>query len=164
MNQFETITNFETYSINRLGEVKDNRTGKIMPTNLNKDGYKKLILVNPNGKKGFLLHRLIAIQFIPNPMNKPEIDHINREITNNSLDNLRWVNKIEQNENRGVFKNNKLKEKFICYEHSKKYNTSRFRIQITKNYKRIFNKSLKTSQYTLEDAIKIRDDFLNSIN
>ena len=45
-------------------------------------------------------HRLLAIQYIPNPDNLPEIDHIDRNRQNNSLDNLRWVGKEIQNNNK----------------------------------------------------------------
>lgn len=45
------------------------------------------------------VHRLLALAFIPNPENKPCIDHIDRDRTNNSLDNLRWVSYAENAEN-----------------------------------------------------------------
>jgi hypothetical protein len=44
-------------------------------------------------KKKFLKHRLVAIQFIPNPNNLPEVDHKNRNITDFHVNNLHWVNR-----------------------------------------------------------------------
>ncbi len=158
---FEPIKDYETYGISKEGKIKDFRTGKMIDGHLNKNGYKILILVNPNGKKGFLIHRLVAIQFIEKIQGKNEIDHIDRNKINNNVENLRWANDYEQTANRGDFKNNKLNQKYICVE--KDGNTTRFRIQITKNKTKIFNKSLRTNKYTLADAIKIRDDFLNSL-
>jgi hypothetical protein len=164
MENFEPVKNYETYGINKKGEIKDYRSGKIIPQYFNQCGYKRINLRNPNGVKGFLVHRLVGIQFLEPVEGKYEIDHIDRDKKNNNIENLRWVNDVEQAENRGDFSNNKLGEKFIRYEKSTKGYTHRFRIQITKNKKKIFDKSLKCSQYTLEDAIKIRDDFLASIN
>ena len=44
-------------------------------------------------------HRLLAQAFIPNPDNKPEVDHINRNRIDNSLDNLRWATRQENSRN-----------------------------------------------------------------
>jgi len=161
---FEPVKNYETYGINKLGKLKDFRTGKIMKTHLNKNCYEIVNLKNPKGVKSFLVHRLVAIQFIPNTNeNKKEVDHIDRKKSNNNIKNLRWVDDFEQTENRGDFKNNKLKLKYISYEKNNKYHCYRYRIQITKNKKKIFNKSFGANSHTLEDVIKVRDEFLLSI-
>jgi hypothetical protein len=55
------------------------------------DGYEKIGLRKDGIVKYFLIHRLLAINFIPNPNNYNEIDHIDRNKSNNSLENLRWV-------------------------------------------------------------------------
>ena len=158
---FEPIKNYETYGITKKGVIKDYRTGKLINCSLNKSGYKKLQLVNPEGKKGFLVHRLVALQFIKQIEGKNEVDHIDRNRINNNIENLRWVNDIEQVENRGNFKNNKLNEKYICFETDGQ--TTRYRLQITKNYTKILSKSFNTKKYTLNDVILYRDDFLKTL-
>lgn len=49
------------------------------------------------------LHRMLAETFIPNPENLPIVDHIDRDKTNNKLDNLRWVTRSENGLNREAF-------------------------------------------------------------
>lgn len=87
---------YERYEINKDCDVyfKGDCSGKIrrksqfVSKSLSKTGGGYYV-VTLNGKK-FLLHRLLAEAFIPNPDNKPEVDHIDGNPQNNSLDNLRW--------------------------------------------------------------------------
>ena len=62
---------------------------------LNKKGYYVLQI---DGKQ-YRVNRLIAETFLPNPENKPTVDHINRDRTDNSLGNLRWATLSEQKNN-----------------------------------------------------------------
>ena len=64
------------------------------------DGYLKCKL---NGKR-YKHHRLVALQFIPNPENKREVDHINRIRNDNHISNLRWVTPAENCQNKGCYK------------------------------------------------------------
>jgi len=47
--------------------------------------------------KAYYIHRLVAMAFIPNPMQYPEINHIDGNIHNNSVNNLEWVTALENN-------------------------------------------------------------------
>lgn len=76
--------------------MKKKRPGLLSPQLSVRNG-KQYITVR-FGNKHHYLHRLIAEAFIPNPNNHNEIDHIDRDGTNNSISNLRWVNhKMNQN-------------------------------------------------------------------
>lgn len=100
------IKGFEgLYQVSNMGRVKSfdktiiqkNGTtrfikGRIMKTYGDKDYYSCIDLVDKYGKKHKLkVHRLVAIAFIPNPDNKPCIDHINTIKYDNRVENLRWV-------------------------------------------------------------------------
>jgi hypothetical protein len=99
---FEDLKGFEgIYQINQKGELWSCCYGKIMKPMINDSGYYFYKLSGGYVSKG-LQHRLLAKQYIPNPDNLPEIDHIDRNKLNNSLDNLRWVSRVENRANREV--------------------------------------------------------------
>jgi hypothetical protein len=54
-------------------------------------GYYIVTLVNENERKNQFIHRLLAQHFLPNPRNKPQVNHIDGNKQNNCLSNLEWV-------------------------------------------------------------------------
>lgn len=82
------------YEIDRYGNVysvkttKSRRKGLIKPQD-NGIGYQRVNLFDENGKsRKHYVHRLVAIAFIPNPENKPNVNHIDCNIKNNNVENL----------------------------------------------------------------------------
>lgn len=62
-------------------------------------GYLAVTLHDENGQKQYKIHRLVAETFIPNPENKPQIDHINTITNDNRVSNLRWCTPTENTHN-----------------------------------------------------------------
>lgn len=86
------------YEISDKGRVRNTLTNKILKQHKNAYGYYCLGLRFEGRKqKSYLVHRLIAKVFIPNPENKPQINHKDCNKTNNSIDNLEWCTKNENN-------------------------------------------------------------------
>ena len=100
-NVFEFIKGYENlYKINKIGEVFSCSYNKVMQPQEKNDGYLFVNLKKENTKKNCFIHRLLALQFIENIDNKPEVDHIDRNNKNNSLINLRWVTRKEKANNK----------------------------------------------------------------
>lgn len=86
------------YKVSNYGRVKSVKKQLVLKTSGSGNRYKTVALCN-GMRKTFRLHRLVAAAFIPNPDNKPCIDHIDGDRANNHADNLRWVTYLENNNN-----------------------------------------------------------------
>lgn len=84
------------YRVSNLGQIKGPR-GDLNAPFLSRDGYLVATLYR-NGKRYRTgAHRLVAMAFIPNPENKPQINHKNGDRTDNRVENLEWVTCSENN-------------------------------------------------------------------
>ena len=95
------------YEVSNLGRVKSverivennggqqRRQERIMRLRIGSLGYLNVTLCRESATKVFSVHRLVAQAFIPNPENKPYVDHIDTDPSNNNVDNLRWVTQHE---------------------------------------------------------------------
>lgn len=90
-----TLENFEgLYFISDDGKVRNHK--KELKGYINNGGYHCIDLYDLNSKRHkFLIHRLVAITFIPNPDDKPYVNHIDGNKLNNKVDNLEWVTNSE---------------------------------------------------------------------
>lgn len=78
------------YSISEDGLVY-NRYGRCLRSYFDKDGY-KYVLIRHNGKrKKYLIHRLVAQLYLPNPHNLPQVNHIDGDKGNSHISNLEWI-------------------------------------------------------------------------
>lgn len=88
---FKTIQSHPKYEINKLGVIRDKLKFKIKSQYVGSTGYYMVSFSTKNKSKPFRVHRLLAMCFVPNPHNKPHINHIDGNKLNNSIDNLEWV-------------------------------------------------------------------------
>lgn len=77
------------YQVSNLGKVKSLKRNKIITPKLI-HSYFSVILYNKKNYKNFRIHRLVAQAFIPNPNNYPQVNHIDGNKLNNSVNNLEW--------------------------------------------------------------------------
>ena len=153
---WKPIEGFDGYQISNLGNVKSYRTGVELIMRLSKDddGYMVVTLACGKGRrKNMKVHRLVAMAFIPNPEEKPHINHIDYNRSNNHVENLEWVTPKENTahslchfpKEKPMNKNNPTHEKYIIINR----NSGAFRVKYKKKY--------YGSYKTLEEAISVRN-------
>ena len=86
---------YNNYSVSEDGTVINTNTGRILKAEITKYGYRRITLCFRGNKERWLLHRLVAALYIPNPDNKPCVNHIDGDKGNNHVDNLEWVTHAE---------------------------------------------------------------------
>ena len=91
----------ELYTISNYGDVFLVKNGQKRKTSMTKTGYVLITLSRYAVKKTFLLHRLVAEHFVPNPENKSEVNHIDGNKLNNKASNLEWVTR-EENQKKAI--------------------------------------------------------------
>ena len=92
LEQWKTFAH--TYQISNYGRVRNIATDRILIPRIKDTGYYQITLSlgGRSKKHTFKIHRLVAEQFIPNPDNLPQVNHIDGNKLNNCVDNLEWCN------------------------------------------------------------------------
>jgi hypothetical protein len=88
------------YEVSNYGRVKclsnsATRKEKILKPQIQRDGYNRVTLSKKGQKKRVPIHRLVAIAFIPNPLQKEQVNHLDADKLNNKLTNLQWATRKE---------------------------------------------------------------------
>ena len=129
MEEWKDVVGYEgLYQVSNLGRVKG--LEKIVANNWGfkkweerilkpgiVQGYSYVVLRKDKTSRNFRVHRLVALAFIPNPENKPCIDHINGCRTDNWVENLKWVT-YSENINNHITKQRQRKKR-LGYKHDK---------------------------------------------
>ena len=124
MEDWKQIEDTQFY-ISNMGRIKNIETGNILKPSPNPKGYLCVNLTVNRVKRPFKIHRLVAKDFIPNPENKKQVNHINCDKTDNRVENLEWVTNLENMRHAishglyanggydGLLRHNELKKKKI---------------------------------------------------
>jgi len=141
----------DKYRVEKDGSVYNIKSGKKLKPDISKKGYYQLgIYINCKRIKMYV-HRMVALTYIPNEDNKPQVDHIDRNKSNNHFTNLRWVTNLENHHNMEI---NKSGERNININKN-----GSFVITIGRN-NLIYWKYIPIDS-TIEDAIEQRDLMLS---
>ncbi len=92
----KSIERYESYLISINGDVFSTKRNKYLTKSFN-GGYAKVIIKVNGVSHNKLVHRLVAQAFIPNPENKPQVNHKDGDKSNNNVFNLEWCTASENN-------------------------------------------------------------------
>jgi hypothetical protein len=124
--EWKNIKNYEDYKISNYGDIFSIKSNKMLKPMKNNENYYCIKLILNNKRNGFLVHRLVYDTF--KNLIKGEnmvIDHIDRNPSNNHIDNLREVSKSDNSYNREFIKinSNKIQQFTLNYEFIKEWNS-----------------------------------------
>jgi len=118
MEEYKIIKGYENYSVSNFGNVKNNKTDRILSQKIDK-GYKRIQLYKDGISKDFRVHRLVCNAFLENPDNKPLVDHIDCNKQNNNINNLRWATASENEINKNKPQRNTSSVKGVHFNKQK---------------------------------------------
>jgi hypothetical protein len=155
------VDGLSKYIICRHGNVVNDETKKALTGTINNKGYRRYCLQTDEGTTKFMSgHRLVALAFIPNSEQKPDVDHIDRIRTNNHICNLCWSTHTENMLNKSLYKR-KCDSK--SYRHITKLKVNGgyeyHQLKMQRNGKLIVSKLYRTDTHTIDQVVKIRNEF-----
>lgn len=102
METWKTMELYPKYEVSTEGRVRNAETHRIYMQWLGKDGYLRMELWLDGKRKGMLVHRMVALCYIDNPLKLPEVNHKNKIKTDNRPENLEWVTRQENMDHRNA--------------------------------------------------------------
>lgn len=84
------------HNYDKVNGTAERRKGKKLKPAQDKDGYLRVCLSRQGERHCYFVHRLVASAYIPNPKNRPTVNHIDGNKTNNHYKNLEWATQKEQ--------------------------------------------------------------------
>lgn len=92
---WKQIPNYPLYVCSSDGKIKNIKRQKLLKPTSDKNGYLKVILCKDNKHKNIAVHRVVAMVFLKNPHNLPQVNHKDGNKTNNTVSNLEWCSNYD---------------------------------------------------------------------
>ena len=146
--EWRPVVSFERYEVSNLGNVR--RGGRLLSPGKDTCGYRQINLYKDSNRYTRKVYRLVMEAFNPNVDNKPQIDHINRNRSDDRLENLRWATARENVRNSKAFT-----EEMNGISRSEKNNTYIVRLSMNGGSEKYYG-----SCKTLDEAKTLRDGVL----
>lgn len=146
------------YEASEHGEIRHSLNKNIRKARLNKFGYLQMNFSRNDGtgkSDTVLIHRLIALTFIPNPDNLPEVNHIDGNKQNNNVDNLEWCDKSENQ-----LHAHRLGLSYVY--HGEKHPCAKFTNEQAKQIRKLYNEE-HISQQKIADFFNVSQSTIGRI-
>lgn len=114
-----SVENYSGYGITSCGKVWSYKTNKFISQRYDKYGYLRVTIMNDDKKmKTLLVHKLVALAYIPNPDGKETVNHKDENKENNCVSNLEWMTRRENLNygTRGERQSEKISKPVRCIE------------------------------------------------
>ena len=100
MAEWRKIPNRDNYSVSDSGNIRNDRTGRILKQSPSRTGYARVSISNGTNRNPSIVfpHRVVAEVFIPNPNNLPQVNHLNSNRMDANKSNLEWVTPKQNSE------------------------------------------------------------------
>ena len=118
--KWRAISGYPNYQVSDLGRVRRTDDWQILRQGTNKKGYRQIYLTHNKKGRTYLVHRLVASEFVENPSGKPFVDHIDRCNSNNFAVNLRWSTASGNNATRNKKANATSQYIGVCWDKQNK--------------------------------------------
>ena len=109
------------YAATEDGQIWSYYSNKCLKQNKSSNGYYKVNLSKDGVSHTYQAHKLIALTFLPNPDNLPQINHKDENKANNAVSNLEWISQID-NLNYGT-RNQRISKRVYCVETGEQFNS-----------------------------------------
>ena len=156
---WKDVVGYEEYfQVSNFGNVWSKRTNKILKQYTYSGNGRKAFATKIGGRDGknhrFMIHRIVAEAFIPNPENKPEVNHKDCDPSNNTVENLEWNTREENLEH--WLKSEKFKNQDFSKEEFRIFNYETLLQDFEESglSMRAFAETLGTSYSGLQHALK----------
>ena len=145
-NSWKSVPDYESlYEINTLGEIRSVGRNKLMKHHIDKGGYPKVTLCKQGKHKTYLVHRLVALAFIPSIDISLEVNHIDGNKQNNSVSNLEWCTRQANQQHAFCTGLNKAPRNMLNRKHSEE---SKLKMSQSAMGRKAWNKGLSSSEET----------------
>ena len=161
---WRTIKDYDNYSVSSFGRVRNDDTDYILKHSKNSEGYYHVELYKKKKVKTYTNHRLVGINFLSNHDNKPKVDHIDKNKTNNNIINLRFATVSQNGFNQGKQKNNKSGFKGVSFNKANQKYVAQIQIEGKSKHLGCFITAIDASQAYETYAKKHHGEFYYKTN
>ena len=159
---FRIIKDFENYSVSNFGNIRNNKTGRVLKPGITTHGYYNVILYKDRISFNKKVHKLVAEYFIANPYNKQCVDHIDNNKLNNNISNLRYCTLKENSMNSKLSSRNTSNFKGVSYHKQRNKWVAHIKLNGKKQHLGYFDKIEDAVNCRVKKAEKLFGEFKNS--